>query len=162
MVPNCFLNIYAYAYAYRQVLFSALIREVSFCNEWWWIQKWGLHSVLVEYAALKRTFTASPLRLRKQWRGEEKKKDPKDREKGREIFSSGHNIANTILISQYPQLPAKNLHKTGPVNSQSWIWEGPLRLYASLLNNCPLMDSGERAIIVFSCVPSNNDPIRLQ
>lgn len=63
--------------------------------------------------------------------------------------------ANAIMNSQQLQLPAMELHKTRSVNRQSQMKVGPTEPYYSLLNHQPLMDSGRGAVIVFSCMPTN-------
>lgn len=77
------------------------------------------------------------------------------------MMTSGLGRTNAIMNSQQLQLPAMELHKTRPVNSQSQMKAGPTEPYYSLLNHRPLMDSGRGAVIVFSCVPIN-EPSKLQ
>lgn len=74
-------------------------------------------------------------------------------EKSCKMMTSEHGRANTIMISWQLQLPAMDLNKTPPVNSQSQMKKGPTGPYYSPLNQWPLMDSGIGAVIVFRYVP---------
>lgn len=61
--------------------------------------------------------------------------------------------SDTVTTSQHPCLSTVSLCKTGLINSQSQIGEGLIGLYHPLINCGLLMDSGEQAAIIFTCVP---------
>lgn len=54
--------------------------------------------------------------------------------KRHKILSSGCDVAIANMTSPQPQQSALGLDKAGPIGSQSWIDEGLMGPYTSLLN----------------------------
>lgn len=74
--------------------------------------------------------------------------------KRHKILSSGCDMAIANMTSKQPQQYALGLDKVGPIGSHSWIEEGLMELYLSLLNFWQLMDSGKRGNHGLYCVPN--------
>lgn len=81
--------------------------------------------------------------------------------KRHKILSSGCDVAIANMTSQQPQQSALGLDKAGPIGSQSWIDEGLMGPYTSLLNFWQLMNSGKRSNHGLHCVP-NDESTRFQ
>lgn len=68
------------------------------------------------------------------------------------MSSSGQALVIRIVNSQKLQMPALDLNKTQPINSQTLVEEGFRGPHPSLLNYLLLTDIGRKGVITFSQV----------
>lgn len=77
------------------------------------------------------------------------------------MSSSGQALVIRIMNSQRLQMPALDLNKMQPINSQTLVEEGFRGPHPSLLNYLLLADTWRKGVITFSQILPN-DSTRLQ